>query len=302
MAQSGSPGKFKLTYVLDNRPVEVDLDQPVVTLGRSPDCNVVFPDTVPGMSRHHATIAQDDRGWKIIDAGSRNGTFVNRAPVNRQYLKDGDMINLGPLPLTFKVVVPPPNAAKPDGEPRSDVIMFSGGEDASDLVEITKEEEEDAVPNVSLSIKLSDMSKTIGVAPPSPDSTLGSKLGNMREGVFDLEPEQIDPIDDPITAKPAPKSTPLEKSTSGRSWGIQLFSQIGNALLSSPDLNSMLGAILELVFSNVPAQRGLILMGKTCDELEPVAVKTPEKLAKSKVNISQSIARQAIEKIQFPAD
>ncbi len=133
MAQSGLPAKFKLSYVLDDHPVEVDLDQPVVTLGRSPDCNVVFPDSVPGMSRHHATISQDDQGWKIIDAGSRNGTFVNRAPVKRQYLKDGDLINLGPLPMTFKVVVPLPSPGRAP-EAKSDIIKTS---DASDMVEIT---------------------------------------------------------------------------------------------------------------------------------------------------------------------
>lgn len=270
MTQSGS---FKLTYVLDSRPVEIDLDQPVVTLGRSPDCNVVFPDSVPGMSRHHATISQDDRGWKIIDAGSRNGTFVNRTPVKRHYLKDGDLINLGPLPMTFKILVPPANAPVP-----SDIIRTT---DASDMVEITDDTQGTAPrPNVSLSIKLSDMSKTVGTSKSGASESLGSNLGSLPEGLMDLDADHSD--------------SALEKSTSGRAWGIKLFTQIGNALLSSPDLDSMLGAILELVFSNVPAQRGLICMYTASGQLHPVAVRTRDDRTQPKVKISLSIANEAI--------
>ncbi len=247
MAQSGSSGSFRLTYELDSRPVEINLDQPVVTLGRSPDCNVVFPDTVPGMSRHHATISQDDRGWKIIDAGSRNGTFVNRSPVKRQYLKDGDLINLGPLPMTFKVLVPP---NKPEQTPIVKPL------DASSMVEITDDTKGADRPNVSMSIKLSDMSKVMGAS--SASDSVGINLGKLQEGVFNIEPHSDSSID---------------KSTSGRSWGIKLFTQIGDALLKSPDLDTMLGSILELVFNNVPAQRGLICMCTPSGQLQPVAVR-----------------------------
>jgi hypothetical protein len=31
----------------------------------------------PGISRRHAVISHDDTGWRIEDAGSRNGTFLN---------------------------------------------------------------------------------------------------------------------------------------------------------------------------------------------------------------------------------
>lgn len=255
--------------MLESRPVEIDLDQPVVTLGRSPDCNVVFPDSVPGMSRHHATISRDERGWKIVDAGSRNGTFVNRAPVKRQYLQDGDQINLGPLPMTFNVMIPVAE--------RSDIVKTS---DASDMVEITDDTggEESARPNVSLSIKLSDMSKTLGS--PGPSDSLGTKLGSMEEGLYDMN-ESSD--------------SAIEKSTSGKAWGIKLFSQIGNALLTSTDLDSMLGRILELVFSNVPAQRGLICMCAPSGQLQPVAVRTRDDRSQPKVKISLSIANEAIE-------
>lgn len=222
------------------------------------------------MSRHHATISQDDRGWKIIDAGSRNGTFVNRSPVKRQYLKDGDLINLGPLPMTFKILVPPDKLELP---PLVKTL------DASSMVEITDDTQGADRPNVSMSIKLSDMSKVMGT-PGMPDS-VGIKLGNLQPGVYDIDPRS---------------DSSTDKSTSGRSWGIKLFTQIGDALLKSPDLDTMLGAILELVFTNVPAQRGLICMCTPSGQLQPVAVRTlDDHRTQPKVKISLSIANEAIQ-------
>ena len=56
----------------------------------------------------------------------------------------------------------------------------------------------------------------------------------------------------------------------------------------------MLGAILELVFNNVPAQRGLICMCAPSDQLQPVAVRTLDDRIQPKVKISLSIANEAI--------
>jgi adenylate cyclase len=57
----------------------------------------------------------------------------------------------------------------------------------------------------------------------------------------------------------------------------------------------MLGAILELVFSNVPAQRGLICMCTPSGQLQPVAVRTLDDRVQPKVKISLSIANEAIQ-------
>jgi adenylate cyclase len=174
--------------------------------------------------------------------------------------------------MTFKVLVPMANM-----EP----TPIAATKDASDMVEITDDTAGTARPNVSLSIKLSDMSKTLGA--PGPADSRGTKLGSLKEGVYDMDDDSDD------------SSSALDMSTSGRSWGIKLFTQIGNALLSSPDLDSMLGAILELVFSNVPAQRGLICMCTPSGQLQPVAVRTLDDRVQPKVKISLSIANEAIQ-------
>lgn len=52
------------------------------------------------MSREHARLAVDNDGQlKVRDLGSRNGTFVNGAPVEEEQLSRGDMIRVGSTSL-----------------------------------------------------------------------------------------------------------------------------------------------------------------------------------------------------------
>ena len=70
------------------------LDRDEVTIGRSPDSDVVLDDR--SVSRHHARLLrEDDGGYRLEDVGSRNGTFVNRRRVESRRLDDGDEIQLG---------------------------------------------------------------------------------------------------------------------------------------------------------------------------------------------------------------
>ncbi len=80
---SGSGGIGK-TYRIANR----------IVLGRSPQCDVQIEDG--GASRQHAALEQGpDGAVRIVDLGSRNGTFVNGEQVSREVLKDGDKIQIG---------------------------------------------------------------------------------------------------------------------------------------------------------------------------------------------------------------
>ena len=69
------------------------------TIGRSPDCGIVLDDVT--VSRKHATLVQRDGRWLIEDAGSLNGTFVNRKRVESAALEDSDEIQIGKYRLTF---------------------------------------------------------------------------------------------------------------------------------------------------------------------------------------------------------
>lgn len=71
------------------------LDKNEHVIGREAPADVVIP--LPRISRSHARITRDDQGYAIRDLGSRNGTFVNGAPIGAEpvRLKNGDLIVLG---------------------------------------------------------------------------------------------------------------------------------------------------------------------------------------------------------------
>jgi hypothetical protein len=71
------------------------------TIGRSPDCGIFLDDVT--VSRKHATLVQRDDAFFIEDAGSLNGTFVNRRRVESAQLEEGDELQIGKYRLTFLV-------------------------------------------------------------------------------------------------------------------------------------------------------------------------------------------------------
>jgi serine phosphatase RsbU (regulator of sigma subunit) len=75
----------------------VPLDHERISLGRSRDAELSFPDDT-GLSRHHLTFELLSDGWTIHDEGSRNGTLVNGERIaDRTPLQPGDRISAGHL-------------------------------------------------------------------------------------------------------------------------------------------------------------------------------------------------------------
>ncbi len=70
-------------------------------IGRQQDNDVVIE--AAELSRHHALISFDDGAFLLSDLHSRNGTYLNRAPVTRPVpLRDGDDILLGTVKLRYR--------------------------------------------------------------------------------------------------------------------------------------------------------------------------------------------------------
>lgn len=63
-------------------------------IGRGDDVDVAILD--PKISRRHALVRIRQRVAWLEDLGSKNGTFVNGAPVEKRILEPGDRIELGP--------------------------------------------------------------------------------------------------------------------------------------------------------------------------------------------------------------
>ncbi len=74
----------------------IDLESDPLVLGRIGDADVLLDN--PYVSRRHAKIVRDEKGYAVEDLGSKNGTFVNgtRLAETERRLKTGDRIELGP--------------------------------------------------------------------------------------------------------------------------------------------------------------------------------------------------------------
>lgn len=75
------------------------LDQDVVTVGRHPDSDIFLDDVT--VSRRHAEFRRTSDGFRVSDAGSLNGTYVNRDRIDEVGLRDGDEVQIGKFRLVF---------------------------------------------------------------------------------------------------------------------------------------------------------------------------------------------------------
>ena len=86
------PMAIRLVPVSEDLPV-MTLDGRAITVGRAEDNDLVLPD--PEVSRHHARLEPAGAGWRVVDVGSRNGTWVNGERASRQPLAPGDTVMFG---------------------------------------------------------------------------------------------------------------------------------------------------------------------------------------------------------------
>jgi transcriptional regulator with GAF, ATPase, and Fis domain len=119
---------------------------PVVSIGRDEQSGLAIADRA--LSRHHCTIELTSEGVLLRDLESRNGCWVNGAPVTQRVLADGDRIRIGDSALLL-VYPTTTAAADPNSSPPLDAVgrdqttvsarvhlTFQGSEIPSDRVAI----------------------------------------------------------------------------------------------------------------------------------------------------------------------
>ena len=75
------------------------LDADQISAGRHPDSEIFLDDVT--VSRRHAQFQRDGDSFTVSDAGSLNGTYVNRDRIEQVRLKDGDEVQIGKYRLVF---------------------------------------------------------------------------------------------------------------------------------------------------------------------------------------------------------
>jgi hypothetical protein len=69
------------------------------TIGRSPG-SAIFLDDVT-VSRSHASIVCEDKGFTFSDSGSLNGSYINNQQCSTRRLENGDEIQIGKFHMLF---------------------------------------------------------------------------------------------------------------------------------------------------------------------------------------------------------
>jgi Protein of unknown function (DUF3662)/FHA domain len=95
---AGAHGVPATLVLSDGRRVQLGPDRAFI--GRLPDCAVALTD--PQVSRHHAEIRHDERGYSVVDLDSMNGIEVNGVRVREHLLNDGDVIVVGATSIRYE--------------------------------------------------------------------------------------------------------------------------------------------------------------------------------------------------------
>jgi pSer/pThr/pTyr-binding forkhead associated (FHA) protein len=75
------------------------LDTDIVNAGRHPDSEIFLDDVT--VSRRHAEFRREGENFTVSDAGSLNGTYVNRDRIDKVQVNDGDEVQIGKYRLVF---------------------------------------------------------------------------------------------------------------------------------------------------------------------------------------------------------
>lgn len=75
------------------------IESPGVLIGRHPEADVFLSDIT--VSREHARIEREDKGYVLYDKGSLNGTYLNRAEIEKAVLNDLDELQIGKFKMIF---------------------------------------------------------------------------------------------------------------------------------------------------------------------------------------------------------
>ena len=81
------------------RGSRIALDADLISIGRHPESDIFLDDIT--VSRRHAEVHRSIDGFTVVDAGSLNGTYVDKDRVDRKELTDGAELQIGKFKLVY---------------------------------------------------------------------------------------------------------------------------------------------------------------------------------------------------------
>jgi pSer/pThr/pTyr-binding forkhead associated (FHA) protein len=90
------------------------LDADRTTAGRAADSDIFLDDVT--VSRRHAEFSRVGNGFRVVDIGSLNGTYVNRRRIESAVLRSGDEVQIG----KYRLVYYPSRHDVPTDDPHGD--------------------------------------------------------------------------------------------------------------------------------------------------------------------------------------
>ena len=110
----------KLIIQHGDRVTEHEIGEHPLIVGRDPQCDLFFADKK--LSRRHARFEREGKDLRLVDLGSRNGSWVNDERVETQLVTAGDSMRLGSLIISLLA----------ESEPEEDSTVYLTAEAAAD--------------------------------------------------------------------------------------------------------------------------------------------------------------------------
>jgi adenylate cyclase len=240
----------------DGRISNFPINKDVIVIGRSEENDLVLPDK--SVSRNHARIAKQKKGYILTDLGSFNGTKVSGKSIQSILLKNNDQIRIGKILLKFST------GEKPVQSPVQTVVL-------------TKESDYEKGHSTIIESTAEDSSGL-----DSQDLLISTGIGKSpAESVLSLPAEEVRP---PAEVKEELLS--LERMNKV----LFVLYEVSRQLHLIHDFNELLKKIMDLIFVVIDADYGFVILtsDEEEDELTPVVVKYKDDKAKGKAEIKAS--------------
>jgi adenylate cyclase len=140
-----NPKKTESAFLIFEGKRAISLERSITTIGRKPDNHIVINDQ--HVSRYHAQIRKINDSYALIDLESTVGTSINGIKVSQAFLKDGDVISIGGIPLLFGIGTTKTPLEYPITDPQNsaagivDTIQLDQADDYLDLFNTSQENE-----------------------------------------------------------------------------------------------------------------------------------------------------------------